>query len=82
MNLFIFVMTSFVLSSFYPQFKADNVSNQSWQVQGTWLNDSVQPEQLQAMVLAHLAEDSDVGAVLDEVVSDYGSSLSLRKIGQ
>jgi hypothetical protein len=51
-------------------------------VQTTWLNDSVQPEQLQAMVLAHLAEDSDVGAVLDEVVSDYGSSLSLRKIGQ
>jgi len=49
-------------------------------VQMTWLNDSVQPEQLQAMVLAHLAEDSDVGAVLDEVVSDYGSSLSLRKI--
>lgn len=82
MKLLNFVMIPFVLSSFYPQFKADNVSNQSWQVQGAWLNDSVQPEQLQAMVLAHLAEDSDVGAVLDEVVSDYGSSLSLRKIGQ
>lgn len=50
------------------------------QVQRTWLNDSVQPEQLQAMVLAHLAEDSDVGAVLDEVVSDYGSNLLLRSI--
>jgi Trk K+ transport system NAD-binding subunit len=50
------------------------------QVQKTWLNDSVQPEQLQAMVLAHLSEDSDVGAVLDEVISDYGSSLTLRSI--
>lgn len=52
----------------------------SQQVQKTWLNDSVQPEQLQAMVLAHLSEDSDVGAVLDEVISDYGSSLTLRSI--
>lgn len=52
------------------------------QVQGTWLNDSVQPEQLQAMVLAHLAEDADVGGVLDEVVSDYGSSMLLRDIGE
>ncbi|KAG0559672.1 hypothetical protein KC19_10G122100 [Ceratodon purpureus] len=50
------------------------------QVQKTWLNDSVQPEQLQAMVLAHLAEDSDVGAVLDEVVSDYGSNMISRSI--
>lgn len=50
------------------------------QVQKTWLNDSVQPEQLQAMVLAHLAEDSDVGAVLDEVVSDYGSNMVSRSI--
>lgn len=33
------------------------------------------------MVLAHLAEDSDVGAVLDEVVSDHGSNMILRSIG-
>jgi hypothetical protein len=52
------------------------------QVQKTWLNDSVQPEQLQAMVLAHLAEDSDVGAVLDEVVSDYGSNMVSRSISE
>jgi hypothetical protein len=52
------------------------------QVQKIWMNDTVQAEQLQASVLAHLAEDSDVGAVLDEVMSEYGSSMLLHDIGE
>jgi hypothetical protein len=31
------------------------------------------------MVLANLAEDTNVGAVLDEVVSDYGSNLAMQR---
>ena len=30
-------------------------------------------------MLANLAEDTDVGAVLDEVVSDYGSNLNMQQ---
>jgi hypothetical protein len=52
------------------------------QVQKIWMNDTVQAEQLQASVLAHLAEDADVGAVLDEVMSEYGSSMLLHDIGK
>lgn len=29
-------------------------------------------------MLANLAEDTNVGAVLDEVVSDYGSNLTMQ----
>lgn len=58
------------------------MENYLGQVQKIWMNDTVQAEQLQASVLAHLAEDSDVGAVLDEVMSDYGSSMLLHDIGK
>jgi hypothetical protein len=58
------------------------VENNLGQVQKIWMNDTVQAEQLQASVLAHLAEDADVGAVLDEVMSEYGSSMLLHDIGK
>ncbi len=58
------------------------MENYLGQVQKIWMNDTVQAEQLQASVLAHLAEDSDVGAVLDEVMSEYGSSMLLHDIGK
>jgi hypothetical protein len=55
------------------------VENYLGQVQKIWMNDTVQAEQLQASVLA---EDADVGAVLDEVMSEYGSSMLLHDIGK
>ncbi|GBG84671.1 hypothetical protein CBR_g39046 [Chara braunii] len=48
-------------------------------VQTGWIDDKVDAEQVKAMILAHLAEDSDVGSVLDEIVSEKGSSLKLRQ---
>eukprot|EP00850_Spirogloea_muscicola_P019126 SM000184S03759 [mRNA] locus=s184:66278:77806:- [translate_table: standard] len=50
------------------------------QVQRTWLDDAIFPEELEAMVLAHLAEDADVGGVLDQVISETGSELVLRSV--
>ncbi|GAQ92636.1 ion channel DMI1-like [Klebsormidium nitens] len=48
-------------------------------VQKAWLDDYIVPGAVEARVLANLAEDTDVGAVLDEVVSDYGSNLNMQQ---
>lgn len=49
-------------------------------VQRNWLDDSILPEQLQALVLAQVAEDIEVGGVLGEIVSEEGSKILLRDI--
>eukprot|EP00245_Coleochaete_scutata_P013627 TRINITY_DN5608_c0_g2_i1.p1 TRINITY_DN5608_c0_g2~~TRINITY_DN5608_c0_g2_i1.p1 ORF type:complete len:392 (+),score=71.72 TRINITY_DN5608_c0_g2_i1:131-1177(+) len=51
-------------------------------IQSVWLDDSVRPQRLQAMVLAQFAEDPDVGGVLQQIVSTQGSHLEVQEIGR
>ncbi|EFJ16674.1 hypothetical protein SELMODRAFT_155112 [Selaginella moellendorffii] len=50
------------------------------EVHGAWLDDTVDPDYLQAMVLANLAEDVDVGSVLDKVVGDSQNTMVLQQV--